>query len=159
MMSSCDPSIFHPPTVEGVVVQSVFAQLVTNYSRQVTPVNYPNHDGLLVENISFCNVTVSYTHPEQGDLVSVETWLPAENWNGRLQVAGGSGLGPGRFDMSYGNMAGSIAEGYATSSTDAGIANPLDPYSWVLDSPGDINEVLLGHWGGDILNDMVFQAK
>ncbi|KAI4867335.1 tannase and feruloyl esterase [Hypoxylon rubiginosum] len=159
MMSSCDPSIFHQPTLEGAVVQSLSAQLVTNYSRQITPVYYPNHDGLQVEDASFCNITVSYTHQEQGDLVSVETWLPVDNWNGRLQVAGGSGLGPGRFDMSYGNMAGAISEGYATSSTDAGIANPLDPYSWVLDSPGRINEVLVRHWGGDILNDMAIVAK
>ncbi|KAI1762021.1 tannase and feruloyl esterase-domain-containing protein [Hypoxylon sp. FL1150] len=100
-MSSCDPSIFCPPTLEGAVVRSVYAQLVTSYSRRVTPVNYPNNDGLLVDNISFCNVTVSYTHPKKDDFVSVESWLPADNWNGRLQVAGGSGLGPGRFNMTW----------------------------------------------------------
>lgn len=158
-MSSCNPLTIGRPFLEGVAVVSLTAQLVANYSRQVTPVYYPNHDGIELRNASFCNVTVSYTHEQQDDLVSVETWLPVDNWNGRLQAAGGSGLGPGRFDMSYGNMAGAIAEGYATSSTDAGIANPLDPYSWVLDSPGKIDEVLVKHWGGDILNDMVFQTE
>ncbi|KAI1081183.1 tannase and feruloyl esterase [Whalleya microplaca] len=158
-MSGCEPSTFTQPTVQGATVLSVSAQVVTNYSRQVTPVYYPNHNGLDVQDASFCNVTVSYTNEGQDDLVSVETWLPVEDWNGRLQAAGGSGLGPGRFDMSYGNMAGAIGEGYATTSTDAGIPNPLDPYSWVLESPGKANEVLLRHWGGDILNDMAIIAK
>ncbi|KAI0095467.1 Tannase/feruloyl esterase [Daldinia grandis] len=39
-------------------------------------------------------------------------------------------------------MAGAIAEGYATASTDAGILNPLGSISWVLDGPGEIDEVL-----------------
>ncbi|KAI1380880.1 tannase and feruloyl esterase [Hypoxylon crocopeplum] len=159
MMSSCNSSVISYPSLEGVVVLSLATEMVTNYSRIVTPVYYPNHDGLQVENASFCNVTVSYTHQQQGDCVSVETWLPVQGWNGRLQAAGGSGLGPGRFDMSYGNMAGAVAEGYATTSTDAGIANPLDPYSWVLESPGKLDEVLVRHWGGDILNDMAVIAK
>ncbi|XDG04174.1 hypothetical protein ABKA04_003789 [Annulohypoxylon sp. FPYF3050] len=158
-MSNCNPSAISAPTLKGAVVLSIYTQLVTNYSRQVTPVYYPNHDGLEVENASFCNVTVSYTPHEQNNVVSVETWLPIENWNGRLQAAGGSGLGPGRFDMSYGNMAGAIGEGYATASTDAGISTPLDPYSWVLDGPGKIDEVLVRHWGGDVLNDMSIISK
>ncbi|KAI1093193.1 tannase and feruloyl esterase [Rostrohypoxylon terebratum] len=158
-MSNCSPSTIRAPTLENAVILTISAQLVTDYSRQVTPVYYPNHDGLDVENASFCNVTISYTHRQQSDVVSVETWLPTENWNGRLQAAGGSGLGPGRFDMSYGNMAGAIGEGYATASTDAGIANTLDPYTWVLGSPGKIDEVLVRHWGGDVLNDMSIIAK
>ncbi|OTB09127.1 hypothetical protein M426DRAFT_70927 [Hypoxylon sp. CI-4A] len=50
------------------------------------------------QNATFCNVNVSYIHQEQNDLVSVETWLPIDYWNGRLQAAGGSGLRPGRFE-------------------------------------------------------------
>ncbi|KAI0005655.1 tannase and feruloyl esterase [Xylariaceae sp. FL0662B] len=158
-MAGCESPTFSQPTLEGAAVVSLSAQLVTNYSRQVTPTYYPNHNGLNVTGVSFCNVTVSYTHEGQDDLVGVETWLPVEDWNGRLQAAGGSGLGPGRFDMSYGGMAGAVGEGYATASTDAGIPNPLDPYSWVLESPGKANDVLLRHWGGDILNDMAIIAK
>ncbi|KAI2473265.1 tannase and feruloyl esterase [Annulohypoxylon bovei var. microspora] len=158
-MFVCNSSSISPPTLEGAVILSISTWLVTNYSRQVTPVYYPNHGSLDVKNSSFCNVTVSYTPRQQSDVVSVETWLPINNWNGRFQAAGGSGLGPGRFDMSYGNMAGAIGEGYATASTDAGIATPLDPYSWVLDGPGKVDEVLIRHWGGDILNDMAVIAK
>ncbi|KAI1107132.1 tannase and feruloyl esterase [Jackrogersella minutella] len=158
-MSSCNSSVINSPIIEGVIVLSISTQLVANYDRLVTPMYYPNHDGLDVKNASFCNVTVSYTRQQQDDFVSVETWLPVNDWNGRLQAAGGSGLGPGRFDMSYGNMAGAIGEGYATTSTDAGIPNPLDPYSWVLEGPGKIDEVLVRHWGGDILNDMANIAK
>ncbi|OTB16630.1 hypothetical protein K445DRAFT_365978 [Daldinia sp. EC12] len=158
-MSSCNALTISHPFLEDAVVVSLSAQLVTNYSLNVTPILYPNHAGLEVKNVTFCNITLSYAHEQLDDLVSVETWLPVDYWNGRFQAAGGSGLGPGRFYLSYGNMAGAIAEGYATSSTDAGIMNPLDPYSWVLNNPGDVNEVLIRHWGGDVLNEMAIIAK
>ncbi|KAI0386635.1 tannase and feruloyl esterase [Hypomontagnella monticulosa] len=158
-MSNCNSLAISQPTLVSTVVLSISTELVTNYNRRVTPIYYPNHGGIEVKNATFCNVTVSYTHQQQDDFISVETWLPIDHWNGRLQAAGGSGLGPGRFDLSYGNMAGAIAEGYATTSTDAGILNPLDPYSWVLDGPGMADEVLIRHWGGDILNDMAIIAK
>ncbi|KAI8962844.1 tannase and feruloyl esterase-domain-containing protein [Daldinia sp. FL1419] len=109
-MTACDLSIFGQPLLKTAVVVSLSAQLITNYSLNITPILYPNHGGPEVKNAAFS--------------------------------AGGSGLGPGRFYLSYGNMAGAVAEGYATTSTDAGIANPLDPYSWVLDGAGEVNEVL-----------------
>ncbi|KAI5921178.1 Tannase/feruloyl esterase, partial [Camillea tinctor] len=158
-MSECTLSTFTSPVILGAEIVAITAASVTNYSREVTPVYYPNHGGFNVEDASFCNVTYSYTHPGDDDLVTVEAWLPDTGWNGRLQTAGGSGLGPGRFDMSYGAMAGAVGEGYATASTDAGITDPLDPYSWVLLEPGKPNNVAIRHWGGDTLDEMATIAK
>ncbi|KAI1650222.1 Tannase/feruloyl esterase [Daldinia loculata] len=42
---------------------------------------------------------------------------------------------------------------------DAGIVNHLDPHSLVLDGPREINEVLVRHWGGDILDEMAIITK
>ncbi|KAI0021351.1 Tannase/feruloyl esterase [Xylariomycetidae sp. FL0641] len=151
---ACAASTFQPPVIPGAKLLAIDAALVTNFSQEVTPRLYPNHDSISVKNATFCNVTVSYTHPGDDDNVAAEAWLPLEGWNGRLQAAGGSGLGLGRFEISYGGMAGAIGEGYATISSDGGIKNPLDPYSWVLESPGKANDVLIRHWGGDTLNDM-----
>ncbi|KAI1496316.1 Tannase/feruloyl esterase [Biscogniauxia marginata] len=158
-MTNCIQSVFKSPIISRAEIVVIRAASVTNYSREVTPVYYPNHGGFNVEKASFCNVTVSYTHPGDGDLVTSEAWLPDTGWNSRLQAAGGSGLGPGRFDLSYGAMTGAIGEGYATISTDAEISNPLDPYSWVLNSLGEVDTVAIQHLGGDTLNDMAMIAK
>jgi hypothetical protein len=45
--------------------------------------------------ISFCNVTLTYTHPGQGDTVHVYIWLPLEAWNGNFLGQGGGGWAAG----------------------------------------------------------------
>lgn len=45
--------------------------------------------------ISFCNVTLAYTHPGQGDSVNVYLWLPLKGWNGNLLAMGGGGFAAG----------------------------------------------------------------
>lgn len=124
-MFSCNPSVISYPILENAVVLSLPTQLVTNYSHEVTPNNYPNHGSLDAKELSFCNITVSYTR-QQDDHVSVETWLPPlEHWNGRLQAAGGSSrVGPGRFNTSYGNMAGAIAEAMLLLAQTLELATP-----------------------------------
>ena len=42
--------------------------------------------------IDFCNVTITYTHPGQGDNVNVYVWLPIEGWNGNFYGQGGGGM-------------------------------------------------------------------
>jgi hypothetical protein len=44
------------------------------------------------KNIDFCNVTITYTHPGQGDSVNVYVWLPLEGWNGNFYGQGGGGM-------------------------------------------------------------------
>ncbi|OJJ86317.1 uncharacterized protein ASPGLDRAFT_33233 [Aspergillus glaucus CBS 516.65] len=64
---------------------------VTNFSFDVFGAFNYNHGKILVTNASFCNITVTYTHPGQNDHINVETWLPLNNWNDRLQATGGGG--------------------------------------------------------------------
>ncbi|KAI1638081.1 Tannase/feruloyl esterase [Biscogniauxia mediterranea] len=88
-MSECMPSTFTSPVIPGADIVAIRTSLVMNYSREVTPVYYPNHGSFNVDNASFCNVTVSYVHQQDDDLVTVEAWLPDSGWNGRLQADGG----------------------------------------------------------------------
>jgi hypothetical protein len=110
-----------------------------------------------LENATFCNVTVSYTHPGQNDNIFVESWLPVENptWNNRLYAVGGGGWGAGRFAASYEIMKGGLADGYATTTTDAGLGSATSPEPWALTSPGNVNWVNLHNFASVAFNDNV----
>ncbi|KAK0935148.1 hypothetical protein LTR29_013248 [Friedmanniomyces endolithicus] len=106
--------------------------------------------------IDFCNVTITYTHPGQGDRVNVYVWLPLEDWNGRFLGQGGGGWTAG-WEMS---LAPSVAAGYAVAITDAGhqviysLADMNNTQSWTLTSPGNINWVLLQDFASRALDDL-----
>ena len=155
MALACVPATFGNITWFGAEVKSVEAILVTNYSISVPSSVRFTQPAVEVDNASFCNVTVSYTHPGQNDTVIVETWLPSEGWNGRLQAVGGGGMVAGRWDDFYHAMAGAIADGYATVTTDAGLGNALDATSWALLSPGNVNLYALQNLASVSLEDEV----
>ncbi|KPM36715.1 hypothetical protein AK830_g9867 [Neonectria ditissima] len=120
-----------------------------------------SRDFLQVEDLDFCNVTVTYMHPGQNDTIHVETWLPMDNYNGRLQAVGGGGWIAGRYPPSYTAMSGAVGEGYATSSTDAGLLMQADygPDSWALISEGNPDLYLLNNFGSVSLNDQAIISK
>lgn len=95
-MAACAPATFGSVSVFGVEMLSLQASLVTNYSRSVSVAERFSQPAVEVRNAEFCNVTVTYTHPGQGDTVVVEAWLPTEGWNERLQAVGGGGFVAGR---------------------------------------------------------------
>ncbi|KAK0365779.1 hypothetical protein LTR91_025880 [Friedmanniomyces endolithicus] len=111
--------------------------------------------------IDFCNVTITYTHPGQGDRVNVYVWLPLEDWNGRFLGQGGGGWTAG-WEMS---LAPSVAAGYAVAITDAGheLSSSLPDMnktsSWTLTSPGNINWVLLQNFASRALDDLPKVAR
>lgn len=157
LLSACVPETFSSPTVFGVEILSIDAKPVLNFTASV-PVDVrfvlPAAE---VRNAAFCNVTVTYAHPGTDDSIIVETWLPAESaWNERYFATGGGGYAAGRFDLSYGNMAAAVAEGYATSSTDAGVGkDPMSSDDWALLSPGNIDLHKVRDFGTTSLNDQV----
>jgi hypothetical protein len=157
LFDACVPSTFSGVSLFGGEVLSIEAALVTNYSAFV-PVDYRGTSpSVTLENATFCNVTVSYTHPGQNDNIFVETWLPVENptWNSRLYAVGGGGWGAGRFSAAYEIMKGGLADGYATTTTDAGLGDATSPEPWALTSPGNVNWVNLHNFASVAFNDNV----
>ncbi|KAH8202511.1 hypothetical protein TruAng_003319 [Truncatella angustata] len=111
--------------------------------------------------VSFCNVTVTYTHPGWNDTIHATVWLPTkESWNGRLQALGGGGYS-GSFGELYTTQA--VAQGYASVDTDAGHVKgssvSLTPETWALSSPGNVNLYLLEDWGSRSLHEMAVIGK
>ncbi|EFQ32873.1 tannase and feruloyl esterase [Colletotrichum graminicola] len=154
----CTPVTFGNLSFFGAEVLSLEANLVSNYSVSVPTTYRFTQPAIEVVNAVFCNVTVTYTHPGQGDNVAVEAWLPPDGWNGRLQAVGGGGWVAGRsiFDIA---MGGALGDGYAAISTDAGLRNAEDPSTWALLSPGNVNLYNLQNLASVSLNDTAVIGK
>ncbi|KAI1799169.1 tannase and feruloyl esterase [Daldinia bambusicola] len=155
---SCTASTFLTPTLFGAEILSVDTNLVTNYNFDVPADWRYTQPSLNVQNATFCNVTVTYTHPGLNDTINVETWLPVNNWNDRLYAPGGGGWIAGRFVLQYAAMAAAVQEGYATVTTDSGIGTSQSP-DWVVISPGNLNLVAFDDLGHVTLNDAALIAK
>ncbi|KAK6075036.1 tannase and feruloyl esterase [Seiridium cupressi] len=152
-MSACSPATFSP-SVFGAEIISLGATLVTNYSAIVDGLYRFGMPPVELINATFCNVTVTYTHPGQNDNIMVEAWLPtADNWNERFLAVGGAGWGSGRSDLAWLDMAGAVADGYATITTDAGLVSTTDPSGWALPSPGNVNLYALQNFASVSLDD------
>ncbi|KAI8942661.1 hypothetical protein NX059_000713 [Plenodomus lindquistii] len=135
-VQACTPATFSP-SIFGAQVLQLEANYVSNYSA-IDPVA-----NATASNIDFCNITVSYTHPGQGDVVHVETWLPTSGWNRRLLSPGGGGYAAGRGYF-YGAMAVAAQQGFGTVQTDAGFYSGVFPpadtmANLTLTSPGNLN--------------------
>ncbi|KAI0803634.1 putative feruloyl esterase [Xylaria sp. FL0064] len=151
--NGCVPATFNLSGIFGLEVRHLYATLVTNYSASVPAIFRYTQPDVELSNATFCNITVSYTHPGQNDKVYTEAWLPTDNWNGRFQAVGGGGYAAGRFYISYVAMEGAIADGYATITTDAGLGDSMDPSTWALLSPGNVDLYDLQNLGSVSLSD------
>lgn len=158
LSQACIPATFGNLTVFGANILSINASLVTNYSASVPAVYRYTQPSTQLQNATFCNVTVSYTHTGQNNNIIVEAWLPVNNWNGRFQAVGGGGWVAGRFSLSYNAMSGAIADGYATITTDAGLGSASEASAWALLSPGNVNLYNLNNLASVSLNDEVSAA-
>ncbi|OTA61480.1 tannase and feruloyl esterase [Hypoxylon sp. EC38] len=159
LRSLCVPSTFGNLSVFGTEILSIEANLATNVSMSVPEAYRFTQPATELQNGTFCNITVSYTHPGQNDNIFVEAWLPVDNWNNRLQAVGGGGWAAGRFFLSYAAMYGAIADGYATITTDAGLGGELSAKSWALNSPGNVNLYNLQNLASVSLNDEAIIGK
>ena len=153
---SCSAATFSP-VLFGAEILAVQANLVTGYNASIPELYRFVAPAVELRNASFCNVTVSYTHPGQNDKILVEAWLPPDGWNGRFHAIGGGGWAAGRYSEAYGTMGGALADGFATITTDAGLGFVQDPSLWALLSPGNINWYNLQNLASVSLNDMVWR--
>ncbi|KAF4487962.1 feruloyl esterase B precursor [Fusarium agapanthi] len=160
MSLSCSADAISQPIIFGGKVIDFVINLVENYNFEAKSILYYGHPTTVAEDVNFCNVTVTYTHPGQNDTVHVETWLPIDNFNGRLQSIGGGGWVAGRYPPGYAAMSGAIGEGYATSATDAGLQLQMDyaPDSWALTSEGNPSLSLLQNFAAISLGDQLFMS-
>ncbi|KAK1518026.1 uncharacterized protein CCOS01_12283 [Colletotrichum costaricense] len=158
--SRCASATFGTPILLGASILAVQANLVEDYSFDVPKGWTYSQPALDVENATFCNVTVTYTHPGQNDTLTAEAWLPPiDRYNGILQSVGGGGWNPGRFILSYAAMINAVANGYATVTTDAGIPTTSNPIDWLLKSPGSLDTNALQNFGQVSLNDEAIITK
>jgi feruloyl esterase len=65
---------------------------------------------------AFCRVALT-ARPTSDSQIQIEVWLPAENWNGRLQSVGN---GAWAGSIGYTALAEAVGNGYAAASTDTG---------------------------------------
>ena len=70
---------------------------------------------------SFCRVVASVKPTADSD-IQIEVWLPAANWNGRFQAAGGAAGANSAVagGINFPALANSLLAGYATAGTDNG---------------------------------------
>ncbi|KAH6614505.1 Tannase/feruloyl esterase [Chaetomium sp. MPI-SDFR-AT-0129] len=161
LSTACAPSTFAGLAAFGTEILSIDTHLVTNFSAYVLDIPRWTAPTIYYENATFCNVTVSYTHPGQNDNIIVETWLPVENpsWNERLQAVGGGSWIAGRFATSYETMKGALGDGYVTTTTDAGLGSAQDPREWALNSVGNVNWYNFNNFASVSLGDQATLSK
>ncbi|PVH69649.1 feruloyl esteras-like protein B precursor [Cadophora sp. DSE1049] len=150
---ACVASAFSYPSLFGAQFLSLTAAAIQNFT-----VVSPQGDSHLARNLTgleFCNVTISYTHPGQDDIVNVQIWLPT-TWNGRFMGTGGGGYVTGKFAPSLGNA---VSQGFSAGSTDGGHSANAPTASWALASPGNINWALVQDFASISLNDMTTIGK
>ncbi|TVY85833.1 putative feruloyl esterase, partial [Lachnellula willkommii] len=153
----CISSTFSNVTLSGASIIELGATQLTNASLAYQ--YYPTFSGL-----NFCNVSVTYTHPGQNDTLHVQVWLPSTTYTERMQGIGGGSYAAGLNDVSFGDMALAVSEGYAAVSLDAGLSSQdpdvdLQPQDWALLSPGNVDLYALQNLASVSLSDATLLAK
>ncbi|KAJ8128867.1 hypothetical protein O1611_g4766 [Lasiodiplodia mahajangana] len=143
----------------GGEITSIETTLVSNYNASVPAAYRYTAPSVELTNATFCNVTVTYTHPGQDDEIHIEAWLPTNTWNERFLAVGGGGWVAGRFFLSYANMQGALADGYATITTDAGLGSATDAEPWGQISLGNVNLYNVQNLASVSLNDEALIGK
>lgn len=150
--SACSAAAIPYPDLYGANFLSLEANLVTDFSKNIHIGYYTNHGGVSVVNATYCNVTMTYTHPGENDTVEVQVFLPHE-WNGRMQHIGGAGFQAGLHDAGIYGMLAAMGEGYASVGTNAGLGSDVDPSTWGLVSEGNVDLYLLQNLATVSLHD------
>src|SRR3954471_2383619 len=99
---------------------------------------------------AFCRVTAEAKPTPDSD-IKLEVWLPAAEWNGKLQGIGNGGFAGLIDDM---QLAMSVKAGYAATATDTGHTGSAIDAAWAMGNPEKV--VDFGHRG---IHDMTRIAK
>ncbi|KAL3456988.1 Tannase/feruloyl esterase [Aspergillus heterothallicus] len=159
-LSLCTPATFTPLPLYGAQILSTTAGPVSNFSLPAPSGARYTQPSTNLTSASFCNLTITYTHPGRADALTAEIWLPpADDWNERLQTVGGGGWTGGRSALSYANMAGALSDGFAAATTDGGLVPGTGPEIWGLTSPGNLDVDALENFGHRSLGDLAILAK
>ncbi|KAI9148139.1 hypothetical protein HJFPF1_11963 [Paramyrothecium foliicola] len=158
LAEQCQAATFNP-SVFGAEILNINANLVQNYTFEAPSAWRLVQPTVELKGATFCNVTVTYTHPGVGDEVNIEAWLPTQDWNGMMQAYGGGGYSTGRVIISYAGMAGALHDGFVGISTDAGLNTIGDPTDWALKSPGNVDWGKLQNLAHVSLNDQAVIGK
>ncbi|CAF3545716.1 unnamed protein product [Fusarium graminearum] len=141
------------PHVPGAIVKSISSRVYRDRSVTAAPPNLLQD----VHSLNICEVNVTLSHERENDVVHVQTWLPLEGWNSRFLAVGGGAwaAGLGTPDLAF-----PASQGYAVSSTDAGLTGtPLDPSPWALTPDGTVNAGLLANFASRSVHDMAVVGK
>lgn len=145
-MSACSVDNIALPNLSGLNFQPVHVDLVSGYSTALPGLGYwIGHDTLNITDLSFCNVSLTYTHDGHTEPINTHVYLPlGQDWNGRMVGIGGGGWAAGLYDLSNQHMCGAVSEGYVAVGTDGG-GDPWhpDPANWMLNTDGTVNMYLL----------------
>jgi len=85
---------------------------------------------------AFCRVRVLLT-PSRDSAINVELWLPASDWNGKLQGVGNGGYAG---SIGYDGLAEALRLHYATVGTDTGHQGSAEDATWALNHPEKITD-------------------
>lgn len=153
---ACSVDNIAAPSLSGLNFQPLQAELVSGYSTSLPGLGYwIGHDTLNITDLSFCNVSLTYTHDGHTEPIHTHVYLPyEEDWNRRMKGIGGGGWSAGLYELSIQHMAGAVSEGYVAVSTDGG-GNPWfpDPANWMLNADGTVNMYLLETFAHTALGD------
>ena len=108
-------------SIPGTKRLALSASPVYNYSEPPAPFGFNNTDKPYfnpdLSDLSFCNVTFTYTRPGYHNRVNVYVYLPTQaDWNGRFQGVGGGGYVTGMGEL---ELLPAVATGWAAASSTA----------------------------------------
>lgn len=97
---------------------------------------------------AFCRVAATLRPSDDSD-IRIEVWLPAANWNGKLQAVGNGAF---NGNVPYGAMMAVLRRGYAAAGTDTGHVG--GGAAWALGHPEKLVD-----WGWRAVHEMTVAAK
>lgn len=177
MALQCIPSTFTNLSLFGAKILAINTKIQEDWSIASAHPEWHDFESIEVKEATFCNVTVTYTHPGQGDNLKVEVWLPSpDKWNRKLMAVGGGGYGtkshlfrlhffPRQFSdfiivaggtwhpyLVKGMVVG-LNEGFVVSTRDAGLGTSGSAAPWALLSEGNVNLYNLQNLASASLDD------